>query len=76
METICKNCYYWKPEAPIVAHKNNVGECDKLGHITNAMKPEYILPVLNDGKPITDGGKEIEYITMANFGCNQFMAEA
>lgn len=76
METVCRNCDYWKPEAPVVAKKDNYGECDKLGHITADMHPDYILPVLNDGKLVTIGAKEVEYITMASFGCNQFRAEA
>lgn len=77
METVCKNCDYWKPEAPVVAKKENYGECDKLGHITETMHPDYILPVLNDGKLVSDAKqKEVEYITMANFGCNQFRAAA
>lgn len=76
METICKNCDYWKTSAPVVAEKTNYGECDKLGHITDQMKPEYILPVLNDGKLVSEGNKEIEYITIASFGCNQFKAAA
>ena len=76
MEYLCRNCNYWNQEAPAVENKSDVGECEKLSHITNVTEPELILPVLHDGRPITDGRKEIEFITVANFGCNQFQAAA
>ncbi len=72
MERVCSNCNYWAPEAPIVAKKENYGECNKLSHIESKMDPDYIIPVLNDGKPIDSNSKEIEFITGASFGCNQF----
>ena len=36
------------------------------------MNPDYIIPVLNGGKPLDKGAKPIEFITGAEFGCNQF----
>lgn len=72
MERVCSNCNYWQPEAPVVAKKENYGECDKLSHIESKMDPDYIIPVLNNGKPLDSNNKSIEFITGANFGCNQF----
>ncbi|UII20118.1 hypothetical protein [Fulvivirga ligni] len=74
MENVCKNCNHWAPEASVVANKENYGECNKLSHIESKMDPDYIIPVLHDGKPITKDSKGIEYITGSNFGCNQFTA--
>ena len=76
MECICKNCNHWNREAPIVENKSDVGECERLGHISNVNTPEFILPVINNGAPVSKGNEEIEYITVANFGCNQFSAAA
>ncbi|MCH7401008.1 hypothetical protein ACFOUP_02120 [Belliella kenyensis] len=75
MEKTCSNCNHWQPEAPVVAKKENYGECNKLSHIDSKMDPDYIIPVLNNGKPLNADAKAVEFITGANFGCNQF-AEA
>lgn len=75
MEYVCKNCNYWHPQAPVVQNKDSYGECNKLSHLESEMDPDYIIPVLNDGKAINQNAKAIEFITGANFGCNQF-AEA
>ena len=76
MEYVCKKCNYWNQEAPVVQDKENMGECERLSHVTDVVNPEFILPVLNDGKPVSDGRSEIEFITMAHFGCNQFSEAA
>ncbi|UII25157.1 hypothetical protein LVD15_17835 [Fulvivirga maritima] len=72
MENVCKNCNHWAPEAPVVANKENYGECNKLSHVESKMDPDFIIPVLNGGKPVNSESKEIEYITGSTFGCNQF----
>jgi hypothetical protein len=68
MERVCSNCNYWAPEAPVVANKKDFGECNKLSHVESKMDPAYIIPVLNDGKPINS----VEFVTGAGFGCNHF----
>lgn len=72
MENLCRNCNHWEPEAPVVVNKDNYGECTKLSHLESKMDPDYIIPVLNDGRPLKKDTKSIEYITGAAFGCNQF----
>ncbi|MEX2569246.1 MAG: hypothetical protein WD431_25100 [Cyclobacteriaceae bacterium] len=72
MKNVCSNCNYWEPEAPVVANKENYGECNKLSHLESKMDPDYIIPVLNNGKPVDQDTKSIEFITGAGFGCNQF----
>jgi hypothetical protein len=72
MERVCSNCNYWAPEAPIVANKKDFGECNKLSHLESKMDPDYIIPVLNDGKPVNQNSKAIEFVTGAAFGCNLF----
>jgi hypothetical protein len=72
MENTCNHCNHWTPQAPIVAKKENYGECNKLSHIESKSDPDYIIPVLNEGKAIDKNAKTIEFITGANFGCNQF----
>ncbi|MDX1628048.1 MAG: hypothetical protein R3345_05080 [Fulvivirga sp.] len=74
MEANCSNCDYWHPEAPVVANKENYGECNKLSHLESKMDPDYIIPVLNEGKAIDKNAKSIEFITKANFGCTEFTA--
>ena len=72
METNCRNCNYWHPEAAVVAKKKDYGECNKLSHLESKMDPDYIIPILNQGRAIDKNAKTIEFITGANFGCNQF----
>ena len=72
MENTCSNCNHWAPQAPIAQNKSDYGECNKLSHIESKMDPDYIIPVLNQGRPIEKNAKEIEFITGASFGCNQF----
>jgi len=72
MENTCRNCDHWEPEAQVVANNSNYGECNKLSHLESKMDPDYIIPVLNGGKAIDKNAKEVEFITGANFGCNQF----
>lgn len=72
MEKTCSNCNHWAPDAPVVAKRENFGECNKLSHLESAMDPDFIIPVLNDGKPLSPDTKGIEFITGAGFGCNQF----
>lgn len=72
MKKVCSNCNYWEPKAPVVANKEDYGECNKLSHLESKMDPDYIIPVLNDGRPLDPNTKSIEFITGANFGCNQF----
>ncbi|MFC0658048.1 hypothetical protein [Mongoliitalea lutea] len=72
MENTCSNCNHWAPNAPVVAKRENYGECNKLSHLESEMDPDFIIPVLNDGKPLASNTKAIEFITGASFGCNQF----
>jgi len=72
MQNICNNCNHWEPQAPVVAQKENFGECNKLSHLDSVKEPEFIIPVLNNGKLKQNDSKSVEFITGANFGCNQF----
>jgi hypothetical protein len=74
MENTCRNCEFWEPSAPVVAKKENYGECNKLSHVESKQDPDYILPVLNNGKVLNDSPEEVEFITGASFGCNQFVS--
>ena len=71
MEATCNHCTFWAPQAPVVQAKENFGECNKLSP-SKSTSPEFILPVLNDGKVVSDQETGMEYITGASFGCNQF----
>lgn len=72
MENVCSNCNHWAPKAPLVTNRDNYGECNKLSHLESKMDPDYLIPVLNHKQVLDDQAKEIEYLTGANFGCNQF----
>ncbi len=72
MESTCNNCNYWEPQAAVAKNRDNYGECNKLSHLESKDDPDYIIPVLNEGKVVERNAKAIEYITGASFGCNQF----
>jgi hypothetical protein len=66
MEATCKNCSHWDTQAPVVQEKSDMGECNKLSQPENKQMA-YILPVLQTGS-----ASGVEFITGADFGCNQF----
>ncbi len=72
MQNTCIHCNHWEPAAPVVQNKKDYGECNKLSHVESDMDPDFIIPVLNGGKPIAKGTNPFEFITTADFGCNQF----
>ncbi len=78
MEATCNNCDHWentqaKLNATLDSTKTeDFGVCNELSD--HNMDPEYIIPVLNQGKPVTENGDRYDYITGANFGCNHFDA--
>jgi hypothetical protein len=75
MEAVCENCSHWEEQIPMVADKDKFGHCNQLSQPQKQMHEDYILPVLNNGKVMSDQEKGLEYITMASFGCNQFDSE-
>lgn len=71
MEATCNHCTHWEHEqAKVNTPSDQFGVCNELSD--HNMDPEYIVPVLNDGKPIPEKGQHYEYITGASFGCNHF----
>ncbi len=64
MEATCKTCNHWEDHAPAVQNRENFGECEVLSN--NGMK--FVLPVLQDQSAPTGA----EFITSAEFGCNQY----
>lgn len=66
MEQICSNCSHWDTQAPVVQQKEDMGECNKLSQ-PKGDQMAYILPVLQTGT-----ASQVEFITEAHFGCNQF----
>ena len=66
MEATCKSCNHWATDAPAVQNRDNFGECDVLSE--SGMK--YVLPVLQD-----QSASATDFITSADFGCNQFDAK-
>ena len=70
MDATCKNCDHWENDSPVVAKKENMGECNALGSDDSGSM--YVLPVVNaEQKPDNYG-----LLTGADFGCNQFSAES
>ena len=65
----CSNCNFWKPDAPLVAGRPEMGACNKLRHPGVEMKSEYVLPVVNS---IAVSDRKMEFLTGANFGCNHY----
>lgn len=73
MEATCNHCNHWeKDQAKVNTPKPEVfGRCNELSH--HSFAPEYIVPVLNNGRPISQSGEDYDYITGADFGCNHFV---
>jgi hypothetical protein len=53
------------------APQGEFGVCHELTD-AHATDPEYVIPVLNHGRPVTEMGDHFEMITGAHFGCNHF----
>ena len=75
MEATCNHCTHWdqsqeKLNSARMASSQDFGRCNELSD--HNLDPEYIVPVLNDGKPVSEKGEHYDYITGANFGCNHF----
>ncbi len=66
MEATCKSCNHWENEAPAVQNRDGFGECEVL----NESSMKFILPVLQN-----QSVNATEFITNADFGCNQFDAK-
>ena len=72
MEATCNHCNHWEQtQAKLETQKADAfGRCNELSD--HNLDPQYIVPVLNDGKPVSQKGEHYDYITGANFGCNHF----
>lgn len=72
MEATCNNCNHWEQTQTKLnaVNSENFGVCNELSD--HNLAPEYIVPVLNDGKPVSEKGGHYDYITGAQFGCNHF----
>lgn len=64
MEATCKSCGHWEHDAPAVQNRENFGECEVLSE----SGPRFVLPVLQD----QSANPSAEFITSADFGCNQY----
>lgn len=73
MEATCNHCNHWEQaQAKInTAVSDEFGRCNELSD--HNMDPDFIVPVLNDGKPVSEKGEHYDYITGASFGCNHFV---
>ena len=71
MEATCDHCTHWEQTSTMeTSAKNNFGKCNELTE--EHREPEYIIPVLNNGKPVTDKVDHYAFMTGAKFGCNHF----
>ena len=71
MEATCNQCTHWeKTPAKLNTPTDQFGKCNELSDAS--MDPEFIVPVLNDGRPVPEKEGHYDYITGANFGCNHF----
>lgn len=72
MDATCNHCNHWEQsQAKLNTPKSDdFGRCNELSD--HNLAPEFIVPVLNDGKPVSEKGEHYDYITGANFGCNHF----
>lgn len=72
MEPTCNHCSHWEEtQAKLNTPKADAyGRCNELSD--HNLDPQYIVPVLNDGKPVSQKGEHYDYITGADFGCNHF----
>lgn len=72
METTCNNCNHWEHTMAKLNASNpeDFGVCNELSD--HNMDPDFIIPVLNQGRPVPENGDHYDYITGAYFGCNHF----
>lgn len=72
MEPTCNHCNHWEEtQAKLnTAKADAYGRCNELSD--HNLDPEYIVPVLNNGKPVSQNDEHYDYITGADFGCNHF----
>lgn len=76
MDATCDHCSHWDKTAAKLNNANgDFGVCHELTD-EHANDPEYVIPTLHDGKPVTEKGEHFEMITGANFGCNHFDARS
>jgi fructose-specific phosphotransferase system component IIB len=72
MEAVCNNCSHWEETNKIKQEKQgSFGLCNELTD-THINDPEYVIPVLNEGRAVQESNGHFEMITGANFGCNHF----
>ena len=73
MEATCNHCNHWEHTQAKLNNEQSdpFGRCNELSD--HNLDPAYIVPVLNDGKPVSQKGEHYDYITGANFGCNHFI---
>ena len=71
MDAVCNNCSHWEQKNNIKANSNNFGLCNELTE-EHTNDPEYVIPVLHEGKAVQESKGHFEMITGAQFGCNHF----
>ncbi|MEM6395457.1 MAG: hypothetical protein AAF741_03855 [Bacteroidota bacterium] len=64
MQATCKSCNHWDTNTTAVSQFDNFGECGVLSE----SGVQFVLPVLQDQSAPTG----TEFITQADFGCNQY----
>jgi hypothetical protein len=69
-EKTCGHCTYWDQGHNNFEQQDQFGQCQKLGE--DQIDPEYIIPVLNDGHPISEKVDHYDFVTGAKFGCNHW----
>lgn len=73
MQATCDHCTHWEQTSTMEASDKNKNEFGKCNELTEEHRePEYIIPVLNNGKPVTDKVDHYAFMTGAKFGCNHF----
>jgi hypothetical protein len=66
----CNHCTYWEQGHNVFEQEDEFGHCHKLGD--DQIDPEFIIPVLNNGQPVTEKVNHFEFVTGAKFGCNHW----
>ena len=72
MEATCNHCNHWnQDEEKVKMQSPEFGVCDELTG-QHAMEPEYVLPLVHEGRMNDKTPEQFEMITGAQFGCNHF----